>query len=50
MKELDLPWSKLKRVTTDGAASTTGKKTDLIGRIQREKNPEFYSKPHCVIQ
>jgi hypothetical protein len=33
MKELNLPWSKLKSVTTDGAASTTGKETDLIGRI-----------------
>jgi hypothetical protein len=45
MKELELPWTKIKEVTTDGAASMIGKKIGLMGSIRREiykQNPEFY--------
>jgi hypothetical protein len=52
MKELDLPWTKVRGVTTDGAPSMIGKKTGLMGRIRREmdkQNPEFYMKLHCII-
>jgi hypothetical protein len=34
IKELYLPWTKLKEVTTDEAPSMIGKKTGLIGRIR----------------
>jgi hypothetical protein len=36
MKELELPWIKLKGVTTDGAQSIAGKKTGLVSRNRRE--------------
>jgi hypothetical protein len=44
MKELELPWTKLKEVTTDGAPSMNGKKTGLMGRIRQEmdkQNPKL---------
>jgi hypothetical protein len=34
MKELELPWTKLMGVTTDGAPSMIGKKTGLMHRIR----------------
>jgi hypothetical protein len=52
MKDLELPWTKLKEVTTDGAPNMIGKKTGLMGRIRQEmdkQNPEFYIEFHCVI-
>jgi hypothetical protein len=45
MKDLELPWTKLEGVITDGAPSMVGKKTGLMGRIRREmgkQNPKFY--------
>jgi hypothetical protein len=36
MKEYELPWTKLKEVTPDGAPSMIGKKTSLMDRIRRE--------------
>jgi hypothetical protein len=34
MKELELPWTKQKGVSADGAPSMIGKETDLMGRIR----------------
>jgi hypothetical protein len=34
VKELELPWTKIKGVKTDGAPSVTEKKTGLMGRIR----------------
>jgi hypothetical protein len=31
MKEHELPWTKLKSITTNGTQSVTGKKTDFEG-------------------
>jgi hypothetical protein len=45
MKELELPSTKLKVVTTNGAPSMIGKKTGSMGRIRREvdkQDHEFY--------
>jgi hypothetical protein len=36
MKELDLPWTEPKVVTTDGAPSVIGKKTGSMGRLRGE--------------
>jgi hypothetical protein len=52
MKELELPWTKLNRATTDGAPSMIGKKTDFMGKIKREvdkEDTEFYMEFHCII-
>jgi hypothetical protein len=52
MKELKLPWTKLKRVTTHGAPSMYGKKTGLMNSIRRKKdkqNLKFYVELHCII-
>jgi hypothetical protein len=52
LKELDLPWTKLKGLTTDGAPSLTGRKTGLVSKTGREmnkQNPEFYMELHCII-
>jgi hypothetical protein len=52
MKELELPWTKLKGVTTDGAPCLIVKKTGLMGRIMREmdkENPRFYMELHCIV-
>jgi hypothetical protein len=51
-RELYLPWTKLKEVTTDGAADRIGKETALMGRIRRGKdkeNPKLYIELHCII-
>jgi hypothetical protein len=45
-KERKLPWTKVKGVTTDGAASMTGNKTGLAGRTRCEMDKEnlvFYN-------
>jgi hypothetical protein len=34
IKELELPWTELKRITTEGAPSMFGKETGLMGRIR----------------
>jgi hypothetical protein len=34
MKGFELPWTKLKEVTIDGAPSITGNKTGFMGRIR----------------
>jgi hypothetical protein len=36
MKELELSWAKLKRVTIERTPSVTGKKTGLTSRIRQE--------------
>jgi hypothetical protein len=43
VKGLQILWTKLKGVKTDGAPSKMGKKTGVIGRIRREmdKHPKF---------
>jgi hypothetical protein len=44
MEELELPWTKLKGVTTDKTPSMLGKKTGLMGKIRQEmekQNPKF---------
>jgi hypothetical protein len=37
MKKVHLPQTKLKRVTTDGAPSTIGKKLGLLGRMAKNE-------------
>jgi hypothetical protein len=52
MMELELLWTKIQEMTTDGAPSMIEKKTGLRGRIRREKdrqNPEFYVELRCII-
>jgi hypothetical protein len=49
MKELQLPWTKLKEKATDWLPGTIGKKARLIGRIRLEtdkENFECYIKLH----
>jgi hypothetical protein len=51
MKNLELPLTKLKGVTTDGAPSMTGKKVHLTDGIRREmgkRNPECYMEIQCI--
>jgi hypothetical protein len=51
IKELELPWTKLKRVKI-GTSSVIGRKTDLMGRFRREmdkQNTKFYMELHCII-
>jgi hypothetical protein len=48
VKELEMPCTELKAVTTEEALSMRGKKTGLICRVRREidnQNPEFYMEP-----
>jgi hypothetical protein len=40
MTKLELPWAKLKGVTTDRAPSMIRKKTGLMGRIMQEMNKQ----------
>lgn len=43
VNELDFPWrKKLKQVTTYGAPSMIGEKTDLLGRIRRKVNKQNF--------
>jgi hypothetical protein len=51
MKELKLPSTKLKGVTTNWDPSITGKTTGLVGRISEKwtNSPEFYMELHCII-
>jgi hypothetical protein len=52
MKELELPWTKITGVATDGAPGMIGKKTGLMGTIRREmdkKNPELNMDLHRII-
>jgi hypothetical protein len=52
MKELKLPWTRLKGVTTDGAPCMIGKKTCLMGGIRQEmdkENPKLCMELHCII-
>jgi hypothetical protein len=51
MKELELPWAKLKGLTTDRAPSIIGKRTCLMGTIKREMdkgNTEIHMERYCV--
>ncbi|XP_068602597.1 general transcription factor II-I repeat domain-containing protein 2-like [Brachionichthys hirsutus] len=45
MEELDLDWSKLASITTDGAPSMVGVSRGLIGRMKRETE----ELPNCLI-
>ena len=50
--QLNLNWSQLKGVTTDGAKNMTGANTELIGRINKEMEKVNAERPmelHCII-
>jgi len=52
MEELDLDWSKLASITTDGAPSMVGASRGLIGRMNREMEERGLTAPlqvHCLI-
>ncbi|ROT71300.1 general transcription factor II-I repeat domain-containing protein 2-like [Penaeus vannamei] len=52
MEELDLDWSKLASITTDGASSKVGMSRGLIGRMNREMEERGLTAPlqvHCLI-
>ncbi|XP_072318746.1 general transcription factor II-I repeat domain-containing protein 2-like [Eucyclogobius newberryi] len=52
MEELDLDWSKLASITTDGAPSMVGMSRGLIGRMNREIEERGLTAPlqvHCLI-
>ena len=52
MKELDLDWSKLASITTDGAPSIMGMTRGLIGRMIREMEEQgllALLQVHCLI-
>ncbi|XP_027230680.2 general transcription factor II-I repeat domain-containing protein 2A [Penaeus vannamei] len=52
MEELDLDWSKLASITTDGAPSMVGMSRGLIGRMNREMEERGLIAPlqvHCLI-
>lgn len=52
MEELDLDWSKLASITTDGALSMIGASRGLVGRIKREMEERGLTPPlqvHCLI-
>uniref|UniRef100_A0A671TSU0 Uncharacterized protein n=1 Tax=Sparus aurata TaxID=8175 RepID=A0A671TSU0_SPAAU len=52
MEELDLDWSKLASITTDGAPSMTGASRGLAGHIKREMEERGLTPPlqiHCLI-
>ncbi|XP_033991047.1 general transcription factor II-I repeat domain-containing protein 2-like [Trematomus bernacchii] len=52
MEELDLDWSKLASITTDGAPSMVGATRGLIGRMNREMEERGLTAPlqiHCLI-
>ena len=52
MERLGLPWNRLVGITTDGAASMTGKKNGLVVLVQRklaEENSDPAIALHCII-
>ncbi|XP_027230682.2 general transcription factor II-I repeat domain-containing protein 2-like [Penaeus vannamei] len=52
MEELDLDWSKLASITTDGAPRMVGMSRGLIGRMNREMEERGLTAPlqvHCLI-
>ncbi|KAJ4927848.1 hypothetical protein JOQ06_015650, partial [Pogonophryne albipinna] len=52
MEELDLDWSKLASITTDGAPSMVGASRGLIGRMNREMEERGLTallQVHCLI-
>lgn len=52
MEELDLDWSKLASIMTDGAPSMVGASRGLIGRMNREMEERGLIAPlqvHCLI-
>ena len=52
MEKLDLDWSKLASITTDGAPSMVGASRGLIGRMNREMEERGITAPlqvHCLI-
>ncbi|XP_075933644.1 general transcription factor II-I repeat domain-containing protein 2-like [Anarhichas minor] len=52
MEELDIDWSKLASITTDGAPSMVGASRGLIGRMNREMEERGLTAPiqvHCLI-
>ncbi|KAK6313559.1 hypothetical protein J4Q44_G00169060 [Coregonus suidteri] len=52
MEKLDLDWSKLASITTDGAPSMVGETRGLIGRMNRELEKRGLTAPlrvHCLI-
>ncbi|XP_023265197.1 general transcription factor II-I repeat domain-containing protein 2-like [Seriola lalandi dorsalis] len=52
MEDLDLDWSKLASITTDGALSMVGVSRGLIGRMNREMEERGLTAPlqvHCLI-
>ncbi|XP_037553998.1 general transcription factor II-I repeat domain-containing protein 2-like [Nematolebias whitei] len=52
MEELDLDWSKLASITTDGAPNMVGMSRGLIGRMNREMEERGLTAPlqvHCLI-
>lgn len=52
MEELDLDWSKLASITTDGAPSMIGASRGLVGHMKREMEERGLTLPlqiHCLI-
>ena len=52
MTDLELDWSKLVNITTDGAPSMTGATRGLVGHINREMDERGHTRPftvHCLI-
>ena len=52
MEELDLDWSKLASITTDGAPNMTGASRGLVGRVKKEMAERGLTLPlqvHCLI-
>lgn len=52
MEELNLDWSKLASITTDGAPSMVGMSQGLIGSMNREMEERGLTAPlqvHCLI-
>lgn len=52
MEELDLDWSKLASITTDGAPSVVGASRGLIGLVNQEMEERGLTAPlqvHCLL-